>query len=150
MALCAGAYYPGIMTVKFFAHGLPMAIAVLRAVTAWRLWDGTWPYVSRLNSMQDVTSFFESLYIPLPMLSAYLSVYIQFIGSILLFVGWQTRITAFLLVINFSVALLAAHLHDPISKSFQAWALWAIAIFFLFNGAGKYSLDDLEQNYKNR
>lgn len=141
MALRAGAYHACIMTSKFFNNGLPVTIAFLRAITAWRLWDGTWPYVSQVNPIQNVVEFFASLHIPLPEASAYLSIYIQFIGSLLLFVGWQTRIIALLLVLNFSVAIPAAHLHDPISKSFQAWALLTVAMFFLFNGAGKYSLD---------
>lgn len=123
--------------------GLPFAITLLRIITAWRLWSGTWPYVSGLQPVADVTGFFKMLNIPLPEFNAYVSLYVQFIGSVLLFVGWQTRLTAFLLAINFTVALLAAHLHDSIEKSFQAWALWAIAIFFMCNGGGKFSLDQL-------
>lgn len=150
MALCSGTHYPGAMKPKekienIFPKGLPVAIMLLRIVVAWRLWAGTWPYVRALKPIGEIVEFFTVLQIPLPAISAYISLYVQFLSSVFIFIGWQTRVTAFLMTINFSVALLAAHLHDPIEKSFQAWALWAIAIFFLCNGAGKFSLDQIEK-----
>lgn len=53
------------------------------------------------------------------------------------------RPAAGIMIINFLTAIIAAHLKDPIAKSFPAWALLAIAISLLFSGAGKISLDEL-------
>jgi len=123
--------------------GGPYIILLLRIITGWRLLAGTWPYLIAEKPVQEVVDFFQSLTIPLPTISAYVSLYAQCACGILLIVGWLTRSAAFILAINFSVALLAAHLHDPIETSFQAWALWVISLYFLFHGAGNLSMDKL-------
>jgi putative oxidoreductase len=123
--------------------GKPYAVLLLRLVIAWRLLAGTWPYVSNDKPIQEIITFFQSLSLPYPVVSAYVSLYAQFICGILLLLGGYTRGAALILVVNFSVALLVAHLHDPIESSFQAWALWVTAIYFFFHGAGFFSSDKL-------
>lgn len=139
-----------MMTKKlsiFLEKGKPYSILLFRIIIGWRLMAGTWPYVSAAKPVDEVIQFFQSLSLPWPALSAHVSLYAQFVGGVLLLIGWQTRSTAFVLFINFSVALLAAHLHDPIDSSFQAWALWAGAIYFLFNGAGNFSTDAVKDRF---
>lgn len=131
-----------MMTI-FLEKGKPIAILILRLIIAWRLVAGTWPYVSTAQPIQEIIEFFQSLPLPFPHVSAYLSLYGQFICGILMLCGWLTRPAAFILFINFSVALLLAHLHDPIESSFQAWALWAVSIYFFFHGGGNISIDSL-------
>jgi putative oxidoreductase len=149
MVVCAGADYPDSCKVMakslslFLEKGKPYSILLLRLILAWRLMAGTWPYVSSAKPVSEVIQFFQTLSLPLPASSAYLSLYAQFACGLLLLMGWQTRIAAFVLLINFSVALVAAHLHDPIESSFQAWALWSISIYFFSHGAGYFSVDKL-------
>jgi putative oxidoreductase len=127
-------------------QGLPFSFVLLRIVIAWRLIAGTWPYILGSKSIAEVIAFFQSLNKPLPGISAYVSLYAQFGCGILLVVGWLTRPAALVLTINFSVALLAAHLHDPIESSFQAWALWAISMYFFFHGGGSISIDSFRND----
>jgi putative oxidoreductase len=131
------------MISTFVDKGKPYAALILRLVIAWRLLAGTWPYIVSSKPVQEVIGYFQSLHLPFPSVSAYLSLYAQFICGIFLAFGWLTRPATTILFINFSVALLVAHLHDPIESSFQAWALWATAIYFFFHGAGHLSIDKL-------
>lgn len=125
----------------FLEKGRPYSILLFRLILAWRLLAGTWPYVSSTKPVSEIIEFFQTLSLPLPAFSAYVSLYAQFGCGLFLAIGWQTRMAAFILFLNFSVALLAAHLHDLIESSFQAWALWAGAIYLIFNGAGTISID---------
>jgi len=45
------------------------------------------------------------------------------------------------MIINFIIAIVAAHLNDTIDNSFAAWIILAASIFLLFNGAGNISVD---------
>jgi putative oxidoreductase len=125
---------------------LPFSFVLLRVVIAWRLIAGTWPYIFGSRSIAEIMAFFQSLNLPLPGIGTYVSLYAQFGCGILLIVGWLTRPAALILTINFTVALLAAHRHDPIESSFQAWALWAISIYFFFHGGGSISIDRIRSN----
>jgi putative oxidoreductase len=91
--------------------------------------------------MSDVQAFFESIYIPVPMISAYVSVYAQFICGILFVLGLWVRPAAIIMAFNFTVAVIAANLDKGIEKSFAAWILFAVSVLFIFTGAGKISLD---------
>jgi putative oxidoreductase len=93
--------------------------------------------------ISEVEGFFHTLNIPAPLFSAYLAVYAQFVCGILFIIGLWVRPAAIVMIINFCVALIAAHVHDPIMKSFSAWVLLAISICLLFTGAGKISLDEV-------
>ena len=112
----------------------------LRLVAGWRLIAGVWEYAIQSNSISEVAAFFTQLHIPLPLISAYVSVYAQLICGALFILGIWVRAAALLMIINFIVAIIAAHLTDPIVKSFSAWALLAISISLLFEGGGRLSV----------
>lgn len=126
---------------QFFEARKEYGAIFLRLIIGWRLIAGVLPYVIQSKPISDVTGFFTQLNLPVPMLSAYLSVYAQFICGILLIIGLWVRSAAIVLIINFSVAIIAAHMQDSIEKSFAAWIILAASLFFLFNGAGKISID---------
>jgi putative oxidoreductase len=67
----------------------------------------------------------------------------QFIGGVLLIIGYKTRLIATPLIVTFLVAYFLVHAGDPYKDSFQAIQMLAVSLFFLFNGSGKLSLDDL-------
>jgi putative oxidoreductase len=96
--------------------------------------------------MSEVSDFFTGLNLPIPLPSAYLSVYAQFVCGILFIIGLWVRTAAIAMLINFLIAIAAAHLHDGIERSFAAWIIFAASVFFLFNGAGKISVDDSLHN----
>jgi putative oxidoreductase len=52
------------------------------------------------------------------------------------------------MIINFIAALLIAHIGLTFEQSFDALMILAGSIFFLFNGAGKISVDDFLKHRK--
>ena len=113
----------------------------LRFVIGWRLIAGAWLAISIPGNMSGVKDFFEQLNLPFPLISAYASVYAQFICGILFIIGLWVRPAALVMVINFIVAIAMYDIHYGIEKAFPAWAILAGSLFFLLNGGGKFSAD---------
>ena len=65
------------------------------------------------------------------------------VGALLLLLGALTTVASFLLVINMSVAAFVAHAADPFATKELALFYLVAVIFFLFKGAGRYSVDRL-------
>jgi putative oxidoreductase len=127
---------------QFFELRKAYGAIFLRLIVGWRLMAGAWNYVFQVKPISEVEVFFTKLNLPAPLLSAYLSVYAQFICAILFIIGLWFRPAAIVMIINFTVAIIAAHLNDGVEKSFAAWVILAASCFFLFNGAGKVSVEN--------
>lgn len=117
------------------------ALLFIRLIISWRLIAGTWPYISTKKQISEVVLYFTALQVPVPSASAYLSVYLQFICAILYSLGLWFRLASGLMIINFIIAIVAAHLNDTIDNSFAAWIILAASLFFLLNGPGSVSVD---------
>lgn len=93
--------------------------------------------------MIEFSHFLEVNHFPLSIISAVTSVYVQLIGSIFLLLGFRTRIAAFLLIINFIVALLCVHIpaNDSIEGMTPALAMLFGCLTLLFTGADRVSVD---------
>lgn len=124
-------------------HKTDYGLLALRLVIAWRLIGGTILFVPGGKKMNAVISYFNSLEIPFPEICTYISVYAQFVCGILFALGLFIRPAAIVMIANFTVAIIAAHLNDPIGTSFAAWAILAASLHFLFAGAGRISLQKL-------
>lgn len=125
----------------YFEKRKSFGIISLRVVAGWRLIAGVAGYAFGIKPISEVAGFFEQLHIPIPMLSATISVYAQLICGVLFLIGLWVRPAALIMIVNFIVAIVAAHTHDPIEKSFAAWALLAMSVCLLFNGSGKFAID---------
>ncbi len=55
--------------------------------------------------------------------------------------GLFTRMAAAVMCLVFTCALSIVHLNDPYMKAFPAIVMLAGALFLLFNGSGKASID---------
>jgi len=102
-------------------------------------------YTTALSPAENIPQFvtyLTSLGFPLPTVGAYVSTYTEFIGGILLILGLFTRWTALLLLINFGLALVMAHLviADTYQNTFPSLNLLAVSIFLLLNGSGRYAV----------
>ncbi|MGF7214458.1 putative oxidoreductase [Spirosoma lacussanchae] len=118
---------------------------LIRLVVAYQLFDAAGH--TALNPSEGLPGYADwltSLGFPLPMVSAALSAYTEFIGCILLVLGWKTRWAALFLIINFSLALLVAHvaIGDTFKNTLPALTIWAVSVFLLLNGPGKPSIDE--------
>ncbi|MGK7397846.1 MAG: DoxX family protein [Candidatus Cyclobacteriaceae bacterium M3_2C_046] len=104
-----------------------------------------WPklinFEKRFNSFADPIGLgSEASYV--------LTVFAEFLCSILLAAGLYTRLAAIPLIINMAVAAFIVHGPDPWSKKEMAVLYLTFYILLLFTGPGRYSLDHMyRKNY---
>jgi putative oxidoreductase len=127
---------------SYFDHRKDYGIIFLRLIIGWRLIDGTQDNVFSWDRMLEFRDFLEQHSVPFPLLAANVSVWCQFICGILYLVGGFTRVAALLMIINFVMALLIVHGGLTFEQSFDALMMLFGSIFFLFSGAGKFSVDE--------
>lgn len=121
-------------------------LLVVRLYWGWQFVQTGW---GKLHSLEKVTSFFQSLGLPAPALTAHFVATLEFVGGILLILGLASRLIAGLLTINMIVAFVAADREALMSvfsnpDKFYAAApytfLFASIVIFIF-GPGRFSLD---------
>lgn len=126
----------------WLASNKHIGILILRIFIGGRLFYGTIDNVVSWERMLEFSDFLEANSFPLPLVSAVVSVYVQFLGSLLILFGFRLRIAALLLSINFMIALIFVHLpaHDSIEAMTPALAMFFGCLTLLFTGADKISL----------
>ncbi len=80
----------------------------------------------------------------LPGWTAYLSAFTEYFGGILVLIGLFTRVAAFAICINMSVAIAKVHFHNGLmgDKGYEfPLALAALAFALIFFGAGPIAFD---------
>ncbi|HYN84429.1 MAG TPA: DoxX family protein [Pyrinomonadaceae bacterium] len=125
-----------------FARRAEYGPLFIRLVVGWMLIWGTQDNIFSWKQMVEFERFLASRGVPAPMVAAHLSVYAQFVCGVLVILGAFTRLAAVLLVVNFVCALLIAHRTDTWAGAFPALVMLASALFFLFHGPGKLSVDE--------
>lgn len=95
----------------------------------------------QVAEQRDFAAYLATLHIPFPLMSAYLAHITEFFGGLALILGLTVRPAAAALVFNFLVAVGVAMRGQPYIKQAPALQMLAIALFFLFYGAGEWSLD---------
>ncbi|WP_051041064.1 DoxX family protein [Fibrisoma limi] len=134
------------MNIASTLHKLrPYAPFLLRLAFAYELYDVAGH--TALHPTEGVPGYAEwlkSLGFPFPLVSAALSAYAEFLGAILMVLGFKTRWAALALLINFSLAILVAHvaIGDTYKNAMPAINLFAMSVFLLLNGPGKPSIDE--------
>jgi putative oxidoreductase len=123
-------------------------LLILRAYFFWQLFmTGQ----GHLGNIGKVSEFFVSLGVPLPTLNAYLSSSVECFGSLLLIVGFASRLVAIPLAVTMAVAYLTADLEavtsifsDP-DKFVKAdpFPYLVCALIVLVFGPGRFSMDAL-------
>lgn len=100
--------------------------------------------VFHYERMQEFAKYLDKLNFPIPLVMASVSVYAEFIGGILMILGWQTRWVGAVLTVNFVIAFVFAHaaINDTYLNSYPALHLLAMSVFLLLNGPGKPSVDE--------
>lgn len=134
------------MNLKKLAFGSDsdsnVGLVLLRVFIGGALLTHGWYKISTLG----VNAFAQNVAgmgIPAAAVLAYLAVFAESIGAILLALGLLTRPAAFLIICTMSVAIGVALKGQPFAKQELAWLYLAAALFFLLKGAGRWSLDRL-------
>ncbi|NVK52106.1 MAG: DoxX family protein [Flavobacteriaceae bacterium] len=118
-----------------------LGVLFIRIAFGFHLLHYSWNDVINFSA-GDNAEWLGSLGVPFPFIMSWAYILTQFIGGILLIIGFKTRLIAIPLIITFLVAYFLVHASDPYKDSFQAIQMLAVSFFFLFNGSGKLSLDD--------
>lgn len=127
---------------RYFYSRKDIGVIFLRLLIGWRLIDGTQDNILSWDRMIEFRDFLASFDVPYPLFSAQLSVYAQFLCGILFIVGLLTRPAAIVMIINFIAALYIAHRGQSFQEAFVPLTMLTASIFFLFYGAGKFSIDN--------
>lgn len=131
---------------SFFNRLSPFAPVFIRLLIGFHLIYGTYDKIFSIEAMQGIGSWFQTQGIPIPLFSAYISAYCQFICGSLFILGLFTRVAGFVMFINFICAIGFAHMGDTYPNTFPALAMLAGSLFLLFNGAGNTSIDSFRND----
>ncbi|QKJ23932.1 DoxX family protein [Poseidonibacter lekithochrous] len=119
-------------------------LLIARLVVAYGFYE---PALMKWNDINSVASWFATLGIPFPTLSAYLASTAELLGVVLIAIGFLTRIMSIPLMIVMVVAILTVHIGNGFSagdNGFEIPLYYLIFLgLFLSNGAGKFSVDYL-------
>ena len=113
----------------------------IRLIVGYRLVWGTADNVFDYSRMLEFSHFLAGLGVPAPLPAAFVSAYAQFICGLLFIVGGYTRLAAAVMMINFIVALLLAHIGKPFLDNYDALVMLFGSAFLLVHGAGRVSID---------
>ncbi len=126
---------------RLLARFAPYAPLPIRLLLGWHLVYGVQDNVLSGARMLEFRDFLLQNGFPVPLLSAYASVYVQLVSGVAYLLGLGTRAAAGLMIINFVVALLMVHRGGPYAAAFPALVMLSGAIFLLLHGPGRPSLD---------
>jgi len=130
--------------VKFLDRLQPLALLVMRlALGAIMASHG----YQKVLHLQQTAGFMANLGIPHWL--AYVASFTEFLGGILILVGFFTRVAAFAICIDLVVAIWKAHWHNglrgsPAGPGYEfPLAAAALAFALIFFGAGSIALDHI-------
>ena len=124
-------------------------IFILRLFIGIRLIYGVWDNIISWHKMQEFGSFLSSQRFPLPLISAVVSVWAQFICGLMIIVGFKIRWAAAIMVINFLVATWV-HRNDKFEAMTPALAILFCCLLFFLEGAGKFAIDKIRVEKTDR
>ena len=98
----------------------------------------------KLTGIEGVVGFFGNIGIPMPSIMAWVVAIVEFVGGIMVLVGYRIQIPAVLLAIIMLVAIITVKLGaDNVFQSMRLELMLLLAsLFIATSGSGKYSLDD--------
>ncbi|MBK6266119.1 DoxX family protein [Marivirga sp. S37H4] len=128
-------------TDEYLDRNWQIGILLLRIFIGLRLLYGVVDNIISWQQMIEFSIFLENNGFPFPLMSAVTSVYVQFIGGLLILLGYKIRVTSFILIINFLVAFIVHLLaNDTVEGMTPALAMLFGCLTFLFTGPGKLSV----------
>lgn len=123
-----------------FSKFTDLGFLLLRIIFGFRLIYGTVDNLVDYGRMLEFRDFLELHGFPVPLLSAFSSVLVQFASGLGWILGLWVRWFSLLMLLNFTVALLMVHLGDSYLQMAPAIHLMAVSFLLLVHGGGKYTL----------
>lgn len=97
--------------------------------------------IGKIPPTEGLVETTGSLGFPMPIFFAWAAGLSEFLGGILLALGFLTRISSFFIAFTMLTAILGVHGADPYAKKELAFVYFFIATAFMLNGAGDWSID---------
>ena len=119
-----------------------VAVLFLRIPVGARLVYGTIDNIVSWDRMLEFRDFLSAHNFPIPLVSAVVSVYAQFVCGIAIAVGFKIRYAATLMAVNFILAIIGVHSGDDFTLLFAPMIILCIAIFLMLAGGGKWAIKD--------
>ncbi len=132
-----------ILRFEFFKKHSDFGAFFLRLLIGVFIIYGVQDNVFSFKHMEEFAGFLQQRNVPMPLFSAFLSVYTQLVCGIMILLGAWIRLAAIPFIINFIAAVFIAHLDDTFRGMFPALMMISAGFFFLFHGAGKLSVDEM-------
>ncbi len=138
-------YYGGTYRLK------DLSLLFIRLILAYGFLN---PALMKVKDISSIAEWFESIHIPLPLLSAYLVAGTEILGVILLTLGLFSRIISIPLIITLIVAIATVHWSNGFEageNGFEIPLYYIIMLIALIAfGPGKFSVDYLLERRKSR
>ena len=132
---------------KYKEYGPIFIRLIIGSFIIWGVQDNILSYAQML----EFRDFLAARGVPQPLFAAHLSVYTQLICGLSILFGAFLRLTSIPFIINFIAALLIAHRGDTFRGMLPALVMLFTGLFFLFHGAGNFSVDELlERRFKTQ
>jgi len=133
-----------LLSVSHQTKNVDIVLLVLRITIAALMLTHGLPKMEALLSGEPIQ--FVSVFGLSPAVSLGLTVFAEVFCSILILVGFGTRLAAIPLIITMAVAAFIVHAADPFGKQEMAILYLAVYVVLLIAGSGRYSLDRLLTN----
>jgi putative oxidoreductase len=127
---------------SWFDRHREWGVIFIRLAFGFWLIYGTQDNVFSAERMVEFQQFMSANGFPYAVPGSYVSAYAQFICGFLYILGAATRVAGAVIVINFLFALAIAHRSTPLAADMPPLAMLAVALFLLFHGAGRFSVDE--------
>lgn len=127
---------------EFFKRHRDYAPIFIRLIIGSFIIYGVQDNIFSYAQMLEFAHFLEQRHVPFPLFAAFLSAYAQFVCGVSFLLGAFVRLTALPFIINFIAAIIIAHRADTFPRMFPALLMICVGLFFLFNGAGRLSVDE--------
>ena len=128
---------------KFLDTHKDFAEVFIRLILGFHLIYGTQDNIFSWDRMLEFSEFLTNFGFPIPLVSAVVSVYAQFICGIFFILGYQVRFAAVIMIGNFIIALLMVHTGDTYPGAFPAIMMLAGSFYLLFNGSRIFNINSL-------
>lgn len=139
-----------VFRFEFFKRYSDYGVVFLRLLLGTFIIYGVQDNVFSYEHMKEFAAFLQQRNVPFPLFSAFLSAYTQLVCGIMILLGAWIRFAAIPFIINFIAAVIIAHLDDTFRGMFPALIMISAGFFFLFNGAGKLSVDEMLERQADR
>lgn len=126
----------------YFTKNSFIGIIFIRITFGFHLLYYSWNDVIHLTAGNNA-DFLNTLGIPFPYIMSWAYILTQFIGGLCVILGFKTRLIALPLIATFLVAYFVVHISDTYEDAYPALQMLAVSLYFLFNGSGKLSIDNI-------